>query len=75
MKATSLEQKCASRMSCRSGDEALGLSFVLPTGGLAKIVDLNAFTSQEKLLLNTFFINQFLELPHRENIQPPSRST
>jgi hypothetical protein len=40
-------------MLCRSGDEALGLSFVLPTGGLAKIVNFNAFTSQEKLLLNT----------------------
>jgi hypothetical protein len=40
-------------MSCRSGDKALGLSFVLPAGGFAKTVDLNASPPQEKLLLNT----------------------
>jgi hypothetical protein len=38
-------------MSCRSGDKALGLSFVLSSGCFSKTVDLNAFTSQEKLLL------------------------
>jgi hypothetical protein len=27
-------------MSCRSGGEALGLSFVLPSGGFEKTVDL-----------------------------------
>jgi hypothetical protein len=40
-------------MSCRSGDKAIGLSFVLPSGGFAKTVDLKKAMAKGQIATDT----------------------